>query len=222
MLDLLVAPFDVKEIFGNVISQWYYYLILIAAIGLFIVFAVFCKGRERNNLTPTQKLVYVAVFSALNAVVNTFSYFPVSYISISLVPTICFVAGYLLGAKGGFLVGFIGDLIAGIIFPSGVYSPIIGIANGLLGFIPGILFEYFKFNKYLITVLSAILTLIVCTSGLNTLGLWLIFGLGKKTFWAYLWVRLPWQLIVAFGNVVVCCLLTTLLPRILPRDKFFI
>ncbi len=222
--NLLLAPpsaFDFSAIFGNVVEKWYYYVGALVFVALLVVLLFVSKKRSpRNNLTHTQKIVYTAVLTALCTVVNSFSYFPVSYISISFVPTVCFIAGFLLGAKGGFAVGFIGDLIGAIIFPAGAYNPVIGIANGMLGFIPGFIFEYFKGNKYLLIAISAVVSLIVCTSGLNTLGLWLIYGMGKKTFWVYLLVRLPWQVLVAAGNAFLCSGLAALLPRVLPVGKF--
>ncbi len=221
---LLLAPpsaFDFGAIFGNIVEKWYYYVGALVFVALLVVLLVFCKKRTpRNNLSHTQKIVYTAVLTALCTVVNSFSYFPVSYISISFVSTVCFIAGFLLGAKGGFAVGFIGDLIGAIVFPAGAYNPVIGIANGMLGFIPGFIFEHFKGNKYLLVAISSAISLIVCTSGLNTFGLWLIYGMGKKTFWVYLMARLPWQVIVATGNALLCAGLVTLLPRVLPAGKF--
>lgn len=223
MLNLLanVKAFDFVAIFETIVTHWYYYLGALVFVGLLVPLLIFLKKkRPRNNLFKTEKLAYVGILTALCTVVNSFSFFPVSYISISLVATVCFIAGYLLGAKYGFIVGFIGDLIGAIVFPAGAYNPIIGIANGMMGFIPGFIFENFRGNKYLLLSISAVLTLIICTSGLNTFGLWLIYGLGKKSFWTYLWVRFPWQVVVAVGNAILCGVLAILLPKILPKNKF--
>lgn len=212
--------FDFAAIFGNFSESWYYYLALFLFFAIVAVFFVFAKPKRENKLSHTQKIVYTAVFSALSLVANSFSYFPVSYISISVLSTVCFLSGALLGAKSGFLVGFIGDLLGAIIFPAGAYNPLIGIASGLSGFIPGALFDYFKGNVYLKAAISFILTLIICTCGLNTLGLYLVYGLGKKTFWAYLIVRLPWQAIVAAGNFALSTAIFGVLKKVLPKNKF--
>ena len=220
MSNLLVSSFDFSAIFGNIIEKWYLYLPLLLIIGLFIAL-FFVKDKERNYLSNTQKLVYTAMLTALCTILNCFiTFYPQNYIAISFNSTICFVAGLLLGYKRGFCVGFLGDLIGAIIFPQGVYNPLIGLASGLFGFIPGLLFDKFRINKYLLTVISSIITLILCTCFLNTFGLWLIYGLGKKTFFAYLFVRLPWQTFVAVGNAVLCLLLVAFLPKVLPKNKF--
>lgn len=222
MNNLLVSAFDFSSIFGNFLQSWYLYLALFVLLASLITFFVLRKPEARNSLSNTQKIVYVAVLTALCTVVNCFTWYPVSYIAISFVPTITFVAGYLLGSKLGFAVGFIGDLIGAIVYPSGAYNPIIGLANGFMGFIPGVIFERSTRNAYLLTAISAVTSLIICTSGLNTFGLWLMFGMGKKSFFVYLWARLPFQLAVAAGNAALCCLLVKIMPRILPKNKFYL
>lgn len=214
------APFDFSAIFGNFLQKWYYYLTLFLVIAGIIVFFAFVKPKRKSSLSETKKAVYTAVFTALSFVANSFSYFPVSYISISVLPTVCFLSGLLLGAKSGFFVGFIGDLLGAMIFPAGAYNPLIGIASGLSGLIPGVLFDYFNGNGYVKTVISFAFSLVVCTSGINTLALYLVYGLGRKTFWAYLIVRLPWQVLVAAGNLVLSISLYAALKKILPEEKF--
>ena len=223
MNNLLISAFDFSVIFGNILSEWYYYAFLLAVLAALVALFILKKPRfERNRLTRTQRLAYVAVLTALCTVVNSFTYYPVSYIAISFVSSVCFIAGYLLGAKLGFAVGFIGDLIGGIIFPAGVYNPIIGVASGLMGMIPGLYFENSSRNAYVLTALSFLTTLIVCTSGLNTFGLWLVYGMGKKSFFVYLWARLPFQVLVAAGNAAICCALAGIFPRILPKSRFLL
>mgnify|MGYP007077613122 FL=1 len=78
----------------------------------------------------------------------------------------------------------------------------------------------FGFNKNKTNILKIILTFfivtLICTCGLNTLGLWLFYGIGKKTFFAYLWVRLPWQLI----NSIINCIISISIYKILKRSKY--
>lgn len=218
---LLTEAFDFGTIFGNVLKEWYYYLVLAIFIFALVLFFVFKKPNKRNSLSPTQKIVYTAVLCALCVAANCFTYYPVSFICISFTYTVCFVAGYLLGARAGFAVGFIGDMIGGIIAPSGAYNPLIGLSSGLIGFIAGFVYDYFKGNAYVKACVFAVASLIICTSGLNTFALWLMYGLGKKSFWAYLIARLPWQLLVCAANLALCCALAAILPKVLPKCKFF-
>jgi len=224
MLNLLAESlnaFDFGSIFGNIVSEWYYYLALLVVVAAMVVFFAVKKPAKINGLSETQKIVYIAMLTAISTVLNYFTFYPASYIAVSFTATVCFVAGITLGANAGFAVGFIGDLIGAIIFPAGPYNPLIGLASGLMGFIPGIIFQYFKGNLYLKTVISAVLCLLICTSGINTFALWLMYGLGKKTFWAYLIVRLPWQALIATANCVLCIGIMGALKRI-SLTKFYL
>lgn len=150
----------------------------------------------------TKKLVYTATLTAIATIFNIFVFYPAKYFAVSFVALPCFIAGAFLGPVHGFGVGILGDLLGCIIHPQGPYLPLIGIASGLLGFIPGIVFQYFKMGNFLKVkvALSYILTLIICTSGLNTFALWQVFNKDGKSFFAYLALRLPFQVIVSFVN----------------------
>ena len=217
---LAPAPFDFSAIFSNIGEDWYYYLGLLIAFGLLLVYFLLNKKDNRANLNSTQKITYYAIFTALCIAVNALSITITNILSISFVATFCFITGYLFGAKGGFIIGFLGDLIGGIIFPKGIYMPMLALASGMFGFIPGMIFDKFKLNNNVAAVISFALTLICCTVFLNTLGLYLAYGINKSTFWIYLWARLPFQTLVAIGNCVLSCCLINLLNRILPKDKF--
>ncbi len=219
MSNLLISAFSFKEIFGNITSKWYLYLALgVCAVLLVLYFVFYCKGGSRLKLTETQRICHIAVFTAICVAVNVFSFSPSSSITVSLLATVCTLAGFLYGPKDAFIIGFTGDLIGAIICPFGSYNPLIGLASGLMGMIPAMVFSR-SGNVYMKVAVSTLLTLGICTCGLNTFGLWLFYGLGKKTFYAYLFARLPFQIIVALGNAVLSAVLIRLLVKILPEDK---
>ncbi|MGN1040612.1 MAG: hypothetical protein ACI4QL_04205, partial [Candidatus Fimimonas sp.] len=57
-------------------------------------------------------------------------------------------------------------------------------------------------------LVSLLLCTVICTCGLNTYALWLMFGAKSgKTFWVYLWGRLPFQLLNTVVNGVIICIL---------------
>lgn len=158
-----------------------------------------------KKITTISMLTAIAVLFNLYTIFTGVKYFAISFaISFTYIPA--FVAGAFLGPFSGFTVGFIGDLIAGIIHPFGPYNAIIGIASGLLGFIPGIVFKFVKGNDTFRLVLSALLCLIICTAGLNTFALYLMNSKGQ-TFWAYLIVRLPFQVAVIAINLAAMILI---------------
>ncbi len=212
---LATAPFDFSAIFGNIVKRWYYYLALLIAICLIIVFALF-KKQNRNTLTHTQKLVYTAILSALSFVANYFTIKVSDAWQISLVATVGFTAGYMLGAGLGFTAAFVGDLLCGIVAPFGAYNPIIGVGTGLWGFIPGVIFTCFKGNDMVKLVISYVLGFVLNSFLINTFGLSVMYSM---TFESLL-VLLPFKLITVAINVAVCIALVQLLKRILHKSKF--
>ena len=149
----------------------------------------------------SKRIAYISVLTAIAVVLNIFT-IPtgVRYFVLSFTYIPCFIAGYKLGLIDAFLVGFLGDLIGAIIRPFGPYLPLIGIASGLLGLIPALVFKFTHFNKNLQTVLSYLLVLIICTAGINTYAIYRAFSQGQ-TFFAFLALRLPFQAIVVFINM---------------------
>ncbi len=214
---LKTKAFDFAKIFSNIGRQWYYYLALVVVIALLVVFALKTK-KKRNNLTKTQKIAYISVLTALAVIANS----PICTIHISdvlqvsLVASVGLIAGYLLGAVGGFAVSFIGDLICGIVMPFGVYNPIIGIGTGLWGFVPGIIFTYFNGNDYIKTIISFAVCFILNSFAINTYGLSVMYSLSFDK----LLVLLPIKLATVGINAVIGCIFVGILPRILPKGKF--
>ena len=215
---LAVSAFDFKGIFSNILTRWYYYLALLLFVVFVITFSLL-KKKKRNNLSHTQKIAYTAMFSALCFLSNYFTIKASDVLQISLVATTGFVAGYMMGSGLGFLSAFLGDLICGIIAPFGAYNPIIGIGPGLWGFIPGLLFETFEFNKYVKIVISFVLGFIFNSFLVNTFGLWLMYP--KFYEINALLVLLPYKLIVVLGNLIVSIFIAELLDKVTPKNKFF-
>lgn len=186
----------------------------VLAVLTVVLLFVFAKPVRRTALSKTKRIVYVALMTAVCAVMNIFT-IPISnsvWITFTALP--CFIAGYMFGCIDGFAVGFIGDLIGALIHPQGAYMPIIGLASGMWGFVPGVIFSYFKGNDNLKAIISYLICFLLCTVFLNTFGLWLLYGIGKKTFWVYLWARLPWQSFNTLLNMFLALALLTFLPQL--------
>ena len=210
-----VTAFDFAKIFGNLQKRWYYYLALFVVIAIIVVVTLLQKNR-RNNLSSTQKIVYTAVMSALCFLANYYTIKVSDVLQISLVATVGFLSGYMLGSGLGFASAFIGDLICGIVAPFGAYNPIIGIGTGLWGFIPGVLFNNLRINQIITAIISFILCFIFNSFLVNTLGLSLMYSM---TFESLL-VLLPTKLLVVAINAVISILLMLTLRKILPKHKF--
>lgn len=169
-------------------------------------------------MNKTQKLAFTALLSALSVLANAFS-IPISgsnYISFTYLPS--FVAAIYLGVVPATVVGFVGDLIAGLLFPKGAYNILIAIASTLIGTIAGVVYKLFPKHRFAALLISLAACTVVCTAGLNTYALWVLFGAKNgKTFWVYLWGRLPFQLLNTFVNGAMIALLQQ--SRVL--DKLF-
>lgn len=221
MKNLLVSfdkSFDFAYIFKTFVTKWYYYLTLLVVL-LVIVFLFFIRKKtKRNNLTSTQKLVYVSVLASICAIANMFDIPINESLQLSFVATVGLVSGYLLGAGPAFMVCFIGDLIGGIIIPKGPYNPIIGIGTGLWGLIPGLAFEYFKGKDVAKIIVSLLLGFLIVSLGVNTIGYALMYP--KYTTLALSFAMLPFKAISVVVNVFISILLVRKFKRILPKSKF--
>lgn len=216
---LMTNAFDFGAIFKTVVTRWYYYLFLGVFLAALVLFFVFKKLPERNNLTKTQKISYASVLTALCVLANIFDVKVSDALQLSFVATTGFLAGYLLGGGYGFAVCFLGDLIGAIINPHGAYNPVIGVGTGLWGLVPGLVFTSRRGNGQLRLLISFAICSVLVSGLVNTFGIYLMYGLGKKTFAAYL-VDYPIKLIAAAANYVVSAALLAVLPKILPKNKF--
>lgn len=154
----------------------------------------------------TKKIASIAMLTALSVLFNIFSFNTgTKYFQISLIYIPSFIAGGFFGPISGFAVGFLGDLVGGFIHPLGPYNPLIGLASGVMGLIPGLVFKYLKVNDYIKLAISFVLCLIICTSGLNTLAFYLYYSKGK-TYWALLTARLAVQTPVTALNALILML----------------
>lgn len=215
---LLTNAFDFAEIFKTIRTRWYYYVALAVFVILLVAFFFFKKQPKRHNLTKTQKICYLSVLAALATVSNIFDIKISDEFQISLVATVGFIAGYLLGGGYGFAVCFIGDLLGAIINPHGPYNPIIGIGTGLWGLIPGIAFSYFKGNGYVKTVISFSIGFLLVSAGINIVGFCLMYPT-RYTFEALL-PTLPLKLAVVAVNCAISIGLLSVFPRVLKNSKF--
>ena len=209
--------FNFVYIFKSIVTKWYLYLALALVIIGVALFACLVKQPKRNNLTRTQKIAYISMLSALSVAVNVLQ-IPTPLAQLSLVATVCFLAGVLLGPVEGFAVALIGDLIAGIVAPLGVYSPIIGIGTSLFGLVPGVIFAFFKGKDVVKAIISFSITFVLSSFVLNTIGLCLIYP--KYYVLTERLLLLPITLLFHALNCVISVLLLRTLKRVLPKGKF--
>ena len=182
-----------------------------------------------KSIFSTQKIAIMGMLTALMVVVNVFSIQVTPSIAISFVQTIALIAGLTLGPYFAFIVGFLGSCIGFFINPLGAYNVLFDIATGLIGFIFGYAFIFYRKViknkspiKFIITLLIAyILVTIICTAGINTVACYVLYSNGTKTFFVYLFGRLPFQLISTGINVIISSILTLALNKVELFNKIF-
>ncbi len=167
------------------------------------------KTRGKNKIKTTLFITYTAILIAIAIICNTFD-IPIGNgalkLTFSYIP--CFIAGIFLGPIAGFLVGFLGDLLGFLINSQGMaWIPLLTISSAFIGFLPGLVFKIPKLKVYFKLALSFLAVFLVCTCFLTTLGLYLFFAIGKKTFWVYFIGRIGPQLGFFLIN---CCIISIL------------
>lgn len=162
------------------------------------------------KLSSGKKIAYLAVFTAVMVLVNTFSIDVTTAFKISFSAAAAFLTGALFGPVGGFAVCIVGDVL-GCLIVGMVPNPLIALATGMLGLIPGVIMTYVKGNFYWKTLISFVLCLIICTAGINTLATYLFYSSRSVSYFAYMWSRLPIQSAVMAVNCVLAILLAKLL-----------
>ncbi len=145
--------------------------------------------------SKTQKIAYVALFTALCVVCNMFFEFKLADTQFSLTIFFSALTGMAIGPIYGFVACFLGDLV-GFLYNSGgfLYMPWIGLSMGLVAFIAGIIMNTLNVNKKFATYIKisvvCLATFLLCTVAINTTAFWILYNNKKVPFFAYLATRL--------------------------------
>ena len=166
------------------------------------------------GLSSGKKIAYLAVFSAVMVLVNAFSLDVSPSFKISFTAAAAFITGAMFGPVGGFSVCFVGDLI-GCLIAGQAPNPLIMLATGMLGLIPGCIMTYIKGFFYLKAILSFALCLLICTAGINTFAIYFYYSSRSVSYFSYMFSRLPMQRAVMAVN----CAAGIVLAKVLNRTK---
>ncbi len=116
----------------------------------------------RNDLFSTRKLVFMALFIALNVVLTRYGSIRINFggaeavrIGVGALPVI--FTGVFFGPIAGAIVGGIGDVVGFAMFPMGAYMPHFTVSAALTGLIPGLLLnnvykDNLTFGKLLLAI----------------------------------------------------------------------
>ena len=171
-------------------------------------------------MSKTYKLCATALLSALSVALNALTVTVAgNAISFTYIP--CFIAAMYLGIIPAATVGFVGDLVAGILFPKGAFNLLISLASTLMGLIPGIVYAVGKKSKRLNLVISLVSVFLVCSIGINSYAVWTFVSGKYATYWVYLAARLPLQLLIAVINGAILAILqeTSALDKLFKKSE---
>jgi len=127
-------------------------------------------------------LVIMALLAALGAVFSAFlsvelNFTGVKTVEVSLAPLPVMLAGIFFGPLAGGIVGFVADT-AGFFMgvQMGAYNPLFSVTMALFGVIAGLFYLRSKKNTIWKVTGAAFTAQIVCSVVLNTLLVWLFYG----------------------------------------------
>ena len=123
------------------------------------------------------------------------------------------MAGALMGAPAGVIVGALGDLLGAHLFPQGVYFPGFTLTNALVGLVCGLLLHGRK-PSWLWVTLAVTISLAGFNLFLNSLWLDILAYVPSRSYWMWVVVRAPNYLVEVPVNIVLCYLMLMALGRV--------
>ncbi len=162
------------------------------------------------------KLAYVAVLLAVNVVVNAITTIPLGFVQFSFTLSAVSLAGILVGPLFGFAVGFLGDLLGFFLGGGAGYTPFVGLAVGLVGFLFGAVFCLRWQGKWAWCVkiaVAAVLSFFLATVGITTTVGFFLWNKTALNFWDFAVARLFFSGQV-WNNVINTALVYAILPML--------
>ena len=167
----------------------------------------------------SRKIAYVAMMVALSIVCNMFFEFKLGTVQYSFTTAVSCLIGILLGPISGFVACFIGDMVGFFVNPFGAYAPWIGLATGLMAFISGVVFHFYKSKPWLSTYVKcavvSVVTLLICSLCINSTFLWIAYY-NKASFGKFLVTRyfVQGQIFVSALNYAILFVLIPVIKRV--------
>lgn len=126
--------------------------------------------------------VMMALLAALGALLSAFLSIELvptglKVVEISLTPIPVMLAGMMFGPLAGGLVGFAADTAGFFLgMPTGAYNPAFSVTMALFGVIAGLFYMKSQKNTIWRVTLAVVTAQLVCSVVLNTLLIWLFYG----------------------------------------------
>ena len=136
-----------------------------------------------ENKTRAKKIAYLGLATAFSVIANTFFELKLGAVQYSFTIAVCALLGVLMGAGYGFVVCFIGDGIGFALHPFGAYLPWVGLSNGMIAFLAGLLLINIKNipkigGRCLRIAFFCLLSFVVCTVGITNTAFFFLYAKG--------------------------------------------
>lgn len=131
-----------------------------------------------------KKIAYLGLATAFSVVANTFFEVKLGVVQFSFTIAVCALLGILMGAGYGFVACFVGDAIGFFLHPFGAYMPWVGLSNGLIAVLAGLLLAEEKLRKtstrYKMTAIFCLLSFVICTVGITNTAFFFLYANGAS------------------------------------------
>lgn len=181
------------------------------------------ESSKTFNIFSAKQIAYTAVFIALALtmkIVGQFLTLTPSF-KITFIYAVWILAGASLGPVGGAIVGFSSDVLGSILFPQGAINLGIIAGNTVYPLIAGLVFWLLPVKShYAKIIVGGLISLAVCTLGINSLSMWFVYGYSKTmNFWQYLIIMRTFQPVVSAINIAIACMILPVCYKIklIPR-----
>lgn len=209
---LIICSIAAVALLFKASSGFYYAAVLLLIVG----FAAAAFGYERR-LRPAPELVLTALFCAL-AVMGRAAFFYVP--SLKAITAVIIIAGALLGAGNGFIVGVCSGFISNFIFGQGPWTPWQMLCWGLIGLLAGKLFFGRQAKRGLVCLYGGLSVFGLFGAVMNPVSLLTVQAYaGKEAIIAAYIAGLPFDAVHSLSTVIFLYLLYEPLRHKLARLK---
>lgn len=167
-----------------------------------------------QKINKTKQLTTMALLTTVSLVLTRFLSFYIPFmgaqsmrVGFGEIPII--LAGLLMGAPAGGLVGLAADIVGATLFPSGPYFPGFSLSALLTGFMPALFFTLLNKKeqtpKKAMLFLSILCTQFLTSAVLNTLWIVIVYmsPFSADKFWALFLVRAPFSFMMSILYTVI-------------------
>ena len=141
---------------------------------------IFCPLSDGK--TQAKKIAYLGLATAFSVIANTFFEIKLGAVQYSFTIAVCALLGVLMGAGYGFVACFVGDAIGFFLHPFGAYLPWVGLSNGMISVLAGLLLTAENFKKvrgrYAIIAIFCLLSFALCTVGITNTAFFFLYSKG--------------------------------------------